>query len=163
MPLETHMHTSAALIKPLAAARRYCSTPSPDDSVYGGRNRKAVRFQLALPVHYKTADDAGCGQILNISSGGALFTTERPLVLHSEAKLIVKWPVRLLDSVNLSLVVVGKIVRVEPGQAALQIQKYEFRTCRPSLFLVEADRNASCLKSGLQVQVADDAMQRIGM
>jgi len=92
-----------------------------------------------------------------------LFTTERPLVLHSEAKLIVKWPVRLLDSVNLSLVVVGKIVRVEPGQAALQIQKYEFRTCRPSLFLVEADRNASCLKSGLQVQVADDAMQRIGM
>jgi hypothetical protein len=157
------MHPSAALIKPLAAARRYCSTPSPSDSACAGRNRKSVRFELALPVRYTTADDAGWGQILNISSGGVLFTTERPLVVDSEAKLSVKWPVRLLDSVNLSLVVVGRIVRVEPRQAALQIRKYEFRTCRPSLFLVEADRNASCLKSGLQIEIADDAMQRIGM
>ncbi len=75
----------------------------------------------------------------------------------------VKWPVLLSDSVHLSLVVAGKIVRVEPGQAALQIQKYEFRTRRQSLVLAAAGQNASCLGSGLQVQVADDAMQRIGM
>jgi hypothetical protein len=163
LPLGMRMHTSAALIKPLAAARRYRSTPSPDDSAYGARNRKAVRFQLALPLRYRTADDAGCGKILNISSCGALFTTERPLALHADATLSVKWPVLLSDSVHLSLVVAGKIVRVEPGRAALQIQKYEFRTCRPSLFLAAARQNTSGLGSGLQVQVADDAVQRIGM
>jgi hypothetical protein len=157
------MQTSAAFVKPLAAARRYCSTPSPNDAACGGRNRKAVRFQLALPVRYTTADGAGWGEILNISSCGALFTTERPLALDAEATLSVKWPVLLSDSVHLSLVVAGKIVRVEPGQAALQIQKYEFRTRRQSLVLAAAGQNASCLGSGLQVQVADDAMQRIGM
>jgi len=157
------MHTSAALIKPLAAARRYCSTPSPDESACGGRNRKAVRFQLALPVRYKTADGTGWGEIRNISSGGALFTTERQLALDADITLSVKWPVRLLDSVHLNLVVAGKIVRVEPGQAAMQIQKYEFRTCGPSLFLVAANQNTSSLGSGLQVQVADDAVERIGM
>ena len=157
------MHPSAALIKPLAAARRYCSTPSPDDSAYRGRNRKAVRFQLTLPVRYRTTDDAGRGTILNISSCGVLFTTERPLELGADTTLSVKWPVLLFDSVHLSLVVAGKIVRVEPGRAAMQIQKYEFRTCSPSLFLAATGRNTSCLGSGLQVQVADDAMQRIGV
>jgi hypothetical protein len=158
------MYTSAAAsAKPLAAARRYCSTPSPDDSAYRGRNRKAVRFQLTLPVRYRTTDDAGRGTILNISSCGVLFTTERPLELGADTTLSVKWPVLLFDSVHLSLVVAGKIVRVEPGRAAMQIQKYEFRTCSPSLFLAATGRNTSCLGSGLQVQVADDAMQRIGV
>jgi hypothetical protein len=157
------MQTSAALIKPLAAARRYRSTPSPDESINGGRNRKAVRFELSLPVRYKTAGDAGRGEILNISSCGALFTTERPLALGADVSLSVKWPVRLLDSVNLNLVVAGKVVRVEPGRAALQIQKYEFRTCSPSLFLVPAEQTPSCLRSGLQVQVADYAMQGVGV
>jgi len=157
------MYTSAALLKPLTAARRYRSTPSPVEPACGGRNRKAVRFELALPVRYKTADGSGWGEIRNISSCGALFTTERPLALDADVTLSVKWPVKLADSVNLSLVVSGKIVRVEPGQAAAQIQKYDFRTCGPSLFLVPTDQNASSVGSGLQVQVADNAVQRVGM
>jgi len=157
------MHASAALIKPLAAARVYRSTPSPDDSASSRRNRTAVRFQLRLPVRYKTADDAGWGDTLNISSGGVLFTTERPMALDADVTLSIQWPVRLLDTVHLSLFVAGKIVRVEPGRAAVQIRKYEYRTCSPSLFLVTGGRNASGLKSGLQVQVADNAMQRVGM
>jgi hypothetical protein len=157
------MYTSAALVKRLSAARRYCSTPSPNEPAQGGRNRKAVRFRLSLPLRYRTDDDAGRGEVLNISSSGVLFTTERPLELDAEVTLTVKWPVLLFDSVHLNLVVAGKIVRVEPGEAALQIQKYEFRTCNPALFLAPAERNSSCLGSGLQVQVADDAMQRVGV
>jgi hypothetical protein len=156
------MHTSAAILKPLAA-RLYCSTPSPDDAPSGGRNRKAIRFRLALPVRYRTDDAAGRGELLNISSCGALFTTERPLAVNAEVKLSIKWPVLLADSVHLSLVIVGKIVRVEPGRAALQLQKYEFRTCSPSFFLAAPEQKTSYVGLGLQVQVADNAVQRVGM
>ncbi len=139
------------------------SIPQDTASAKAGRNRKALRFQLALPVRYRTAYDAGSGEILNISSCGVLFTTERPLALDADASLSVKWPVLLSNSVHLSLFVGGRIVRVEPGQAALEIQKYEFRTCNPSVFLAAAGQNASSLGLRLQVQVADHAMQRIGM
>jgi len=137
--------------------------PSGMDSANAGRNRKALRFPLALPVRYRADDDAGVGKILNISSCGALFTTERPLALNTDVRLSVKWPVLLSDSVNLTLVVAGRIVRVEAGRAALEIQKYEFRTCSPSFFLAPADQNSSCVGLGLQVQVADHAVQGIGM
>ncbi|MFZ0933331.1 MAG: PilZ domain-containing protein [Bryobacteraceae bacterium] len=156
------MSTSAALAKPFPA----CGDPPVPlgtDSANAGRNRKALRFPLALPVRYRTDDDAGVGEILNISSCGALFTTERPLALNADARLSVKWPVLLSNSVHLTLVVAGKIVRVEAGRAALEIQKYEFRTCSPSFFLAPADQNVSCVGLGLQVQVADHAVQRIGM
>ena len=80
------------------------------------------------------------GEILNISSCGALVTTERPLALNADARLSVKWPVLLSNSVHLTLVVAGKIVRVEAGRAALDIDKYEFRTCSPSFFLAPLTR-----------------------
>jgi len=156
------MHTSAAILKPLAA-RRYSSTPSLDDVPSGGRNRKAIRFRLALPVRYRTDGESGRGELLDISSCGALFTTERPLAVNADVKLSIQWPVLLADSVHLSLVIVGKVVRVEPGRAALQLQKYEFRTCSPSYFHAVADQKTSCVRFGLQVQVANHAVQRVGM
>jgi len=156
------MHTSAAILKPLAA-RRYSSTPTLEDVPSGGRNRKAIRFRLTLPVRYRTDDDSGRGELVDISSCGALFTTERPLAVNSEVKLSVRWPVLLADSVHLSLVIVGKVVRVEPGRAALQLQKYEYRTCSPSFFQTSADLTPSRIRFGLQVQVANHAVQRIGV
>ena len=125
--------------------------------------RKAIRFAITLPVHYRTDHGAGRGELRNISSCGALFTTERPLVLNADVKLSVKWPVLLSDSVNLSLAIAGKVVRVEPGQAAVKIHSYQFRTCNPSSFAAAADRNASGGGPRLQVQVANHAVKRVGM
>lgn len=156
------MPTSTASVKPLPTSGD-SSKPSETDSANAGRNRRALRFPLALPVRYRTADDAGAGKILNISSCGALFTTERPLALHAEVRLTIKWPVLLSNSVHLSLAVEGRIARAEAGQAALEFQKYEFRTCSPSFCLAAADQNTSCVGLGLQVQVADYAVQRVGM
>jgi len=103
------------------------------------------------------------GEVLNISSCGVLFTTERPLTLHAEATLSVKWPVRLLNSVHLRLVVAGKIVRVGHNQAALQIQRYEFRTCSPSFFVPGTEDTVSRSSLGLQIQIANYAVQRVGV
>lgn len=110
---------------------------------------------------------------MNISSSGALFTTERALPLGSRVELWINWPVLLLEAVHLKLVAEGPIVRVQPGRAALKIVSHEFRTSSSS-FLWEASapecpRNWAAVQasstrgSSLQVQVANQAMQGVGM
>jgi hypothetical protein len=71
---------------------------------------------------------------VNISSRGALFTTECGLALDSCVEVYIKWPVLLDDSVQLSLIASGTIIRAEPGRATLDIERYEFRTCVPGFF-----------------------------
>jgi hypothetical protein len=89
---------------------------------------------MKLSVRYQAGGESGWGKIVNISSKGALFTTDRALALHACVELYVRWPVLLHNSVQLRLIAAGTIIRVEPGRAALAIEKYEFRTCVPSFF-----------------------------
>ena len=49
-------------------------------------------------------------------------------------ELYIKWPVLLHNSVQLSLIASGMIVRIEPGRAEMAIGRYEFRTCVPQFF-----------------------------
>jgi len=136
-----------------------------------GEKRQAIRFKMALPVRYRTNAETGWGEVLNISSSGALFTTDRPLAVKTGVELNIKWPVLLFDQVQLTLVAVGKVSRVEPGKAAIRIEKYEFRTCGMSFFeqapVPQPAAGAGCSPSAsgphFQVQVADHAMQGIGM
>ncbi len=156
------MPTSAASGKPLCNWKGWTIPARKGASSCDG-NRRSLRFELTLPVRYRTAEDAGWGELLNISCCGALFTTERPLELRSHVELRVKWPVMLSNSANLNLVVAGKIVRVEEGRAALRIQRYEFRTCSPSYFAGTGEPNILRTGLRLQVQVANNAVQGIGM
>lgn len=125
------MSTSAALVNWPSEWIDQAVSDCPNS---GGDNRSGLRFPLSLPVRYITRGDAGWGEILNISSSGALFTTEHPLPVRASAKLYIKWPVLLSDSVHLNLVASGRIVRVEPGRAAIRIKRHEFRTCSPTFF-----------------------------
>jgi hypothetical protein len=99
--------------------------------------QRAVRFPVKLPVRYKVGREVGWGELVNISSSGALFTTERALPLGKQVELWINWPALLLEAVHLKLVAKGPIVRVEPGRAALKIVRHEFRTSSSS-FLREA-------------------------
>jgi hypothetical protein len=71
---------------------------------------------------------------VNISSRGALFTTDRDLALGAGVEVYIKWPVLLDHSVPLCLIASGNVVRSEPGQAVLAIERYEFRTSGPLFF-----------------------------
>jgi hypothetical protein len=135
--------------------------------------QRAIRFPVKLPVRYKIGEEFGWGELVNISSSGALFTTERALPLRKGVELCIHWPALLFEAVPLNLVAKGPIVRVEPGRAALRILKYEFRTasssflreastpeCRTNRIAVQA---ASTDGLSLQVQVANQAMQRVGV
>ncbi|HUO29667.1 MAG TPA: PilZ domain-containing protein [Bryobacteraceae bacterium] len=126
---------------------------------------------MRLPVRYTVGGVSGWGELVNISSGGALFTTERELPLGKPVELCVNWPVLLLEEVPLKLVIKGWIIRVEPGKAAVKIGRYEFRTSG-STFQRDAfspergcgtEAQASVSRSALQMQVANQAMQGVGV
>jgi hypothetical protein len=63
-----------------------------------------------------------------MSGSGVLFTTESQLAEGERIELTVSWPAKLNHTVPLNLVAVGRVARAEETQAAIAIEKYEFRT-----------------------------------
>jgi hypothetical protein len=76
----------------------------------------------------RAPDEIGAGKTINMSSNGILFTTDQMLLPGKRLEVAVSWPAQLNNKCALKLVARGKIVRCEPGRAALEIQQYEFRT-----------------------------------
>jgi len=94
-----------------------------------GTIRFPVREELKYKVlHAKAAGLSGSGHTLNIGSGGILFTTEDKLPLGRQVEVSINWPARLDGTCPLKFVAVGRVVRSEPQQAAIRIERYEFRT-----------------------------------
>jgi len=94
--------------------------------------RGADRFPIERDVRYKviskkTADEVGIGRTINMSSNGILFTSEHILLPGRRLELSVSWPAQLNNQTPLKLVARGRVIRFEGGQAAIEIQQYEFR------------------------------------
>jgi DNA-binding NarL/FixJ family response regulator len=102
----------------------------------GGPDRRTnARFPCRLSVSYQSLEQpflagVATSETLNISSKGILFTTDEPLLPGQLLQVSVDWPARLENQVPLKLVAEGRIVRNVNGQAAMRIDKYEFRTRR---------------------------------
>src|ERR1041384_3544600 len=96
--------------------------------------RASNRLPIERDVRYKvlgrrgSIKQVGMGKTLNMSSGGVLFTTESILPAGERVELAVSWPVQLNDHLPLKLVAMGRLVRTDEGQAAVSIEKYEFKT-----------------------------------
>jgi hypothetical protein len=95
--------------------------------------RGADRFPIEREVRYKvlskkSADEAGAGRTINMSSNGILFTSEHILLPGRRLELSVSWPAQLNNQTPLKLVARGRVIRFDGGQAAIEIQQYEFRT-----------------------------------
>ncbi len=97
-----------------------------------GERRGSNRFPIERAVLYKplgrNAEGEGKGKTINMSSTGVLFSTDSELVPGRRLELAISWPAHLDDTCPLKLVAKGRVVRAESGQAALEIQQYEFRT-----------------------------------
>jgi hypothetical protein len=107
---------------------------------YSSDDRRASnRVPIERDVRYrvlgsrKTRFQAGFGRTLNMSSRGVLFTTETDLPIGERIELAVSWPVQLNDETPLKLVAQGILVRSESTQAAISIERHEFRTRGVSL------------------------------
>jgi len=95
--------------------------------------RRTSRFPIVREIRYRVATkdnlfEAGVGSTINISSNGVLFTTDRPLLPGRRLELAISWPAELNRNTALKLVARGRVVRVEHGRAAAEIQNFEFRT-----------------------------------
>ena len=95
--------------------------------------RRTSRFPIVREIRYRIATkenlyEAGVGATVNISSNGVLFTTEAPLLPGHRVELAISWPAELNRNTALKLVARGKVVRIENGRAAAEIQNFEFRT-----------------------------------
>jgi PilZ domain len=99
-----------------------------------GDRRKSDRRSIGQDVRYKVLErgkksgKAGIGKLLNMSGSGALFSTEFTLTEGERVELTVNWPARLNQVTPLKLVAIGCVVRAEEKQAAIVIEKYEFKT-----------------------------------
>jgi DNA-binding NarL/FixJ family response regulator len=103
----------------------------------GADRRNNARFPCKLAVSYQALEHpflsgVATSETLNISSKGLLFPTDEPLQAGQLLQVSVDWPARLENQVPLKLVAEGRIVRNLNGQAAMRIDKYEFRTRRIS-------------------------------
>ena len=79
-------------------------------------------------VNKRRCHETGNGKTVNISSSGVLFTSDNELQPGERLELSISWPVRLDNKYPLRLVARGRVVRLEPGRVAMQIQQHEFHT-----------------------------------
>ena len=115
-------------MNPFNFRNRFSSSSNP-----ANERRAADRFPMDRDVRYrvrnkKTGEEAGGGKTLNMSSGGVLIQTENSLLPGRRLEMTISWPAHLNNTCPLKLVAKGRIVRVESGRAAIEIQQYEFRT-----------------------------------
>ena len=95
--------------------------------------RSKFRFAMERDVRYKLADDgvvvaAGCGQTIDICSGGVAFVTEQPLTPGGFVEVSISWPVKLDETCPMRFIAFGRILRCNGRKTVCSIDKYEFRT-----------------------------------
>jgi PilZ domain len=126
------------------------------DKISGDRRRDR-RYEIALDVKWKLIRrrkvlDSGIGRTRDLSSGGILLETERPLPVGLNLELSVNWPVMLHNVTTMQLVISGKIVRSKGRLVAVKMVQHEFRTTGvPSdhrTVLAAAARNPLALLGG---------------
>jgi hypothetical protein len=100
--------------------------------------RKSKRLPIEREVRYKVVGGQGnfycSGKTINMSSRGVLFTIEYPLSKKQHIELAVRWPAKLDGAIPLQLVALGRVVRANETQAAMTIERYEFKTCISTAF-----------------------------
>lgn len=101
------------------------------DASHSDRDRPGNRrFPLRLKLTFSTATPpvcSGVGETLFVSSRELLFTTTESFAVGQCLQVSVDWPARLEKRIPLRLIVFGQILRSGDGQAAMTIDKYEFR------------------------------------
>jgi hypothetical protein len=99
--------------------------------------RSDRRYDLSLELRWKLIRrrrvlDTGTGTTLDVSSGGILFQTDRPIPNGGSLEVSISWPARLHNVAPMQLVVSGRVVRGGGGKAAIRMIQHEFRTSRHS-------------------------------
>jgi hypothetical protein len=95
--------------------------------------RARLRFPIQQDVRYQCVKGSrifavGVGKTLEISSREVRFTTQQPLQQGQKMRLAVDWPAMLDNTCRMKLEISGWILHSELNEAAVKIERYEFRT-----------------------------------
>jgi len=71
---------------------------------------------------------SGKGNLVNVSSKGAAFTSNETFALGTRVELAISWPALLYGVTHIKLVLGGTVIRSDEGLTALEIIRHEFRT-----------------------------------
>jgi PilZ domain len=118
-------------------SKAYLGKPAGEGDAIGGDRRQDRRYQLQLDLRWKLIRrrrvlDTGTGQTVDVSSGGICFDAGRHLPEGLNVELSISWPVLLHNVAPMQLVAIGKIVRCNGRQVAIQTAQHEFRTAGTS-------------------------------
>jgi hypothetical protein len=109
------------------------STPATPEA------RRRRRFPLRLPVRCKLTDPefalrrVVATESVNIGSQGLVIATEADLQPGQAVEAAIDWPVLLDKHIGLTLVITGEVIRRSADEAAIRIDRYEFKTCNAEL------------------------------
>jgi hypothetical protein len=104
-----------------------------------GERRGKRRFHIEREARYKLLygqhiAETGAARTVNISSSGVWFTTDAALPMGVPIELSVSWPALLNDHCPMKLMIFGCVVRSTDTGAAINIERYEFRTQGSAVF-----------------------------
>lgn len=98
-----------------------------------GRRSARRQFTIEQEVRYQCVKGsrisaAGAGKTVAISSREVQFTTEHSMRPGEKVRLAVDWPALLNGKCLMKLVISGRVIRAETGDATIRIERHEFRT-----------------------------------
>lgn len=96
-----------------------------------GDRRTRRRYPLELDLEFKVIDggavvSSGAGKTQNLSSGGVLFRTAKP-VNRGLAEISIHWPAVLGGIPFIELHISGHIIRSDGTGAVVRLSHYEFQ------------------------------------
>jgi len=105
--------------------------------------RPRRRFPIVQGLRYQCVKGSritlvGVGRTLEISSREVRFTTQHPLKRGQKIRLAVDWPAMLDNTCRMKLEIAGWIIESEAGEAAVKIERYEFRTRGAQLAAIDS-------------------------
>jgi len=113
----------------------------------GGGRRERRKFPIQQDVRYQCVKGSrisavGVGKTLEISSSEVRFTTQQLLKQGQKVQLAMDWPALLDNTCRMKLEIFGWIVHSGPNEAAVKIERYEFRTRGAQLAVIRAQPTA---------------------
>jgi hypothetical protein len=108
-------------------------TTEAEFGMIGRERRSKRRFRIEQDVRYRPLygnriAETGSGRTINISSSGVWITTQSQLPAGLPVELFMTWPALLNDVCPMKLMIYGCVVRSSESGAAINIERYEFRT-----------------------------------
>lgn len=127
--------------------RMHVSNPGACPSPVWKERRSQRRYAVELELHCKLSGAGAImlGKTTDMSSHGVRFIVERPLPIGAMLGLRIKWPKPYPDSLQVELVLEGRVVRSDKSGTAIQAHCYAFGTGKMTTIRELRTRHANTL------------------